>query len=359
MRLNRHGVLRRAGLVAALAGALALVSPGVAGATGGDYPRPELTVMTQNLYLGSSLDPALVATTPEGFVAGVTEIWQTALFTDFPTRAKAIAATIDRVDPDLIGLQEVSAWTPVGPGAPAALDFLAILQAELAARGLDYAVAAVSENASIGPAPLLCSLDPIALCSWGLQLQDRDVILVNRHTRGLAWWGATSGRYAAQQVLPSPVGTLSFDRGWASIEARYFGERFRFVNTHLEVEGFAAVQEAQAQEFLAGPAKSRGRVIATGDFNSAADGSTTTSYASLTERFRDAWWVNGSRKGYTCCQNGTLTNPTSQLASRIDLVLTRGAKTDKAWVVGKSPFQAVPPLWASDHAGVVAVVKLV
>ncbi|MCU0265946.1 MAG: endonuclease/exonuclease/phosphatase family protein [Actinomycetia bacterium] len=359
MHLNRLGALRRAGLVAALAGALALAAPGVAGATGGHHAPPALKVMSQNLYLGSSLEPALVATTPEEFVVGVTTIWQTAQFTNFPARAKAIAATIDRADPDLVGLQEVSRWTPVGPGAPAGLDFLAILQAELAARGLHYTVAAVSENANIGPAPLICDFTTGALCTYALQFQDRDVILVNRHTRGLAWWGAASGRYVNQQLLPSPVGTLSFDRGWASIEAKYWGQRFRFVNTHLETEDYPAVQEAQAMEFLAGPAKSRGRVIATGDFNSAADGSTTASYRALTSKFRDAWWVNGARKGYTCCQNGTLTNTTSELRSRIDLVLTRGARTQSAWVVGARPFQAVPPFWPSDHAGVVAVMKLV
>ena len=43
--------------------------------------------MTQNLYLGSSLDPALDprVDTPAEFVAAVARIYGTALLTDFPT----------------------------------------------------------------------------------------------------------------------------------------------------------------------------------------------------------------------------------------------------------------------------------
>ena len=123
-------------------------------------------------------------------------------------------------------------------------------------------------------------------------------------------------------------------------------------------------QEAQAAEFLAGPAKTGGRVIATGDFNSAADPATTdtptTTYADLTKSwFKDAWAVNDGDPGLTCCQNGTLTNPVSALHTRIDLVLTHGAvKAKSAEVVGDQPIGATPPFWASDHAGVVATLNL-
>ena len=59
--------------------------------------------------------------------------------TDFAARAKAIADEIDRTGPDLVGLQEVSGWQTSGPATVApSQDFLAVLQAALAARGLDY-----------------------------------------------------------------------------------------------------------------------------------------------------------------------------------------------------------------------------
>lgn len=329
-----------------------------------------LVVMTQNIYLGSSLTPALAASTPQGFVEAVARIYATVQYTNFPARAEAIADEIEAQRPDLVGLQEVSRWTTGGVNPPPGYDFLAILQSALAARGLSYSVAAVADNASIGPAPLALATQgcvqpgPVITCS--VTMDDRDVILVNDDTPGLTWSNARSGRFADQQVFDSPVGPIAFDRGWASIDARLGGTPFRFVNTHLETEDFPLVQQAQAAEFLAGPAKG-GTVIAVGDFNSAADGSSTTTYAQLTApgRFSDVWDESTGGPGFTCCQAsntpplapGALNNPVSTLQSRIDLVLSRGAaRADRATavVVGDTPFQGVPPFWASDHAGVVA-----
>jgi endonuclease/exonuclease/phosphatase family metal-dependent hydrolase len=360
--LRTRPAARRAALavIAALAATLA-IGPATASAK----QNRELTVMTYNLYLGSSLDPALdpdVDTLPE-FVGAVAQIYGTAQFTDFPARAEAIADLIEAKDPDLIGLQEVTNWITTGT-APS-YDFLTILQSALDARGLDYEVAAVSNNANIGPAPLISPSSgcltalPVPDCT--VQLKDRDVILVNEDTPGLTWSNAKSDLYDAQQVINSPAGPLSFDRGWASIDARLQGKPFKFVNTHLEVEGSPLVQEAQAAEFLSGPARG-GNVIATGDFNSAADGSTTTSYAQLTApgRFRDAWDESTLGTGNTCCQNSTLTDFPPSLTSRIDLILSRAAAraTGAAEVIGGTPFQLAPPLYPSDHAGVVANIRL-
>ena len=168
------------------------------------------------------------------------------------------------------------------------------------------------------------------------------------------------------RTTPVAASAFNFSAGLVHSLAQLKGKKFRFLTTHLEVEGFAATQEAQAQEFLAGPARTRGTVIATGDFNSAADpgptDDTTTTYADLTSGwFKDAWWANPGDPGFTCCQNGTLSNPTSQLASRIDLVLTRGrVSTRSARVVGDTliPGATSLPLWPSDHAGVVATLRL-
>lgn len=338
----------------------------------GDGKR-DLTVMTQNLYLGSSLGPALEAKTPEEFVEAVARIYATVQYTNFPQRAEAIAGEIQEKEPDLIGLQEVTKWTTGGVTPPPGYDFLAILQSDLEARGLDYSVASIAHNANIGPAPLVSETCPVVsgqfTCS--VQLEDRDVILVNDDTSGLTWDNPQSGRYATQQVIESPVGPLSFDRGWASIDARLKGLPFRLVDTHLETEESPLVQQEQAAEFLAGPGKG-GTIVATGDFNSASDGSTTISYAQLTApgKFRDSWDEAQLGPGSSCCQEssvipqlapGQLNNAVSTLKTRIDLILSRGAARsdgDDAELIGDTPFQAEPPLWPSDHAGVVSTLHL-
>jgi endonuclease/exonuclease/phosphatase family metal-dependent hydrolase len=337
--------------------------------------KRDLTVMTQNLYLGSSLGPALEAQTPEEFVAAVAQIYATVQYTNFPARAEAIADEIQAKGPDLIGLQEATKWTTEGLNPPPGYDFLEILEGELAARGLHYTAAATSHNADIGPAPLVGSEESCPVLegpefSCGVTLEDRDVILVNDDTPGLTWSNPQSGRYTAQRVLELPVGAESFDRGWASIDARLKGLPFRFVDTHLETEESPPVQEAQAAELLAGPARG-GTVVATGDFNSAADGSTTGSYAQLTApgKLRDSWDEGQLGTGWSCCQQsntpplapGALNNPVSTLKTRIDLILSRGAARssgNEAQLVGNTPFQAEPPFWPSDHAGVVSVLHL-
>lgn len=366
MQVRRSTSRGRVGIVALVVAALAAFAPAAPaqahqdGKHGGKQDgNRELTVMTQNLYLGSDLTPAIVAPDGASFLKAVATIYGTVQFTNFPQRAVAIASIIATERPDLVGLQEVAKWTSTGPGAPPSQDFLDILAQALAAKGLHYAVAAVSDNATIGPVPLLlCASTTIGACM--LTFHDRDVILVNTTTPGLKVFNPHSGRYVTQAVVPTTGGPQSFDRGWASVDGKYRGERFHFVNTHLETEDFPAVQEAQAAEFLAGPAKSTGTVIATGDFNSAADGSTTKSYAMLTKSyFTDAWATNPGDPGLSCCHDGALADPTKPFGSRIDLVLTHhDVRPLSAHLIGLAAFQATPPLWASDHAGVVATLRL-
>jgi endonuclease/exonuclease/phosphatase family metal-dependent hydrolase len=341
---------------------------------GHGHGKRDLTVMTQNLYLGSSLNPALEAATPEAFVEAVARIYATVQYTNFPQRAEAIADEVQEKAPDLIGLQEVSKWTTGGVNPPAGYDFLAILENDLEARGLHYTAASIAHNAKIGPAPLALAeqgcVQPGPTITCSVELEDRDVILVNDDTPGLTWSNPQSGRYATQQSIESPVGPLSFDRGWASIDATLKHQPFRFVDTHLETEESPLVQQTQAAEFLAGPGKG-GTIVVTGDFNSAADGSTTTSYAQLTApgKFRDSWNEKLLGPGVSCCQEsdtpplapGALNNPVSTLATRIDLILSRGAARsdgDDAELIGDTPLQANPPFWPSDHAGVVSVLRL-
>ena len=81
---------RSRALAAAVVGGLALGL--LAGVPAQAQQQPDLTVMTRNIYLGSSLAPATEIDPGDpnagaAFVGAVAEIYGTMLFTDFPARA--------------------------------------------------------------------------------------------------------------------------------------------------------------------------------------------------------------------------------------------------------------------------------
>jgi endonuclease/exonuclease/phosphatase family metal-dependent hydrolase len=97
-----------------------------------------------------------------------------------------------------------------------------------------------------------------------------------------------------------------------------------------------------------------------GDLNSAADGSSTTTYADfLAAGYSDAWTEGGTGAGLTCCHDDDLQNATTNFVKRIDYILFRGGlEVVSADVVGDDPAErTLAGLWASDHAGVVATLR--
>ena len=320
--------------------------------------------MTRNLYLGTGLDNTLAASDFAKFVQAVSQDWAHVVATDFPTRAKALAAEILRAKPDVVGLQEVSLWRDqavsdivtgtTGPNATHVVyDFLAILQAELVAGGTPYTAVSTSTNADI-EAPRLNSANGFT----DVRITDRDVILVRTELAD-KFSGAASDHYKAQLTVPSAVGPITFTRGWASIDYRHDANRMvKIIDTHLETEAGPTAQVAQGDELL-GLFPNSPNVVVLGDINS--DGSQTPTYTNLTKKFADAWLVKGSDDpGLSCCMNELLANPTSTATSRIDVVLSKGALTAKsATLTGNAPFRQSPaPLWASDHFGAVAQLEL-
>jgi endonuclease/exonuclease/phosphatase family metal-dependent hydrolase len=332
---------------------------GAAGANGTDghdgSDGPRLGVLTRNLYLGSDLTNLVTATSPEQFVAAVATDWAHVLANDFPRRAKALATEIALTRPDVLGLQEVSQFTLDGSPTPT-LDYLQLLRKELVARGMPYEPVSTSTNADVQvPLP-----DPDTGGLTSLRFIDRDVIMVRSEIAD-RFSNAQDGHYAVQLVLPTVVGPVSFTRGWTSIDYAIGGQTVRIFNTHLETTDAPPVQVAQGAEALGIINASPYPVIALGDYNSAADGSTTPTYANLIAGgLRDAWTAfQPFNPGKTCCQEellDTLKRPTE----RIDLVLTKGPiRTMLAVRTGLFPFRlAPPPLWASDHFGVFALLQL-
>jgi Endonuclease/Exonuclease/phosphatase family len=363
---RRRGGRRMGSFLVVLASLLTL-SPGVATA---QAAAGELTVMTRNLSFGTDLGPILAATNQFEFVTAVAAAYTQAQATDFPGRAKAWADEIDRARPDLVGLQEAVLWrtqtpadfSPTPNATTVQADLVGLLLAELRSRGLKYEVVIAQTGFDI-EAP---GLFPTGFVD--VRLTQLEVILV-RKAAGLKLTNAQGGQYAAFLTIPTIIGApVSLPWAWASVDATLNGRSFRFATTHLDpISGDA--QQAQAGEFLAGPAATTLPIVWVGDFNSDADAtvitgvpSATATYGSIIAAgFSDAWKTkHPSDPGFTCCQATDMLNPTSTLTERDDLVLTRGpVHVAKASIIGDQVADRLPSgLWPSDHAGVVATLDL-
>jgi endonuclease/exonuclease/phosphatase family metal-dependent hydrolase len=180
--------------------------------------------------------------------------------------------------------------------------------------------------------------------------------------------------YPTRLPFSIPVGSqigvpVNLVRALARVDATVAGARFTFANTHLEVGSggnnpqaqalLAPLQEGQARDLLNLLKPVNGPVVLVGDFNSAADGSTTMSYATVAGSFSDAYAkLNPGMPGFTCCTD--IMAPTFTATTRIDLVFFRGGVGAQAIAyVGTDPAERTPSgLWPSDHAGVVATLQV-
>lgn len=362
---------RLVGLVVVLAMLLvAVLALPAAGQPPGGVPAAqaaerELTVMTRNLYLGTSLGPIFEAGDLATLQAALATRWLEVQATNFPLRAQALAGEIAEHRPHLVGLQEVSLWRVGQPaGAPAtevAYDFLEILLDELADAGTPYRLVEMID--------LFDGELPVFPLGVTLRLTDRQAVLVRADAQrdGLTVHGSSSGTFDTNLALPiAPVGIeLEVTRGWTAADVKLRGQSFRFVNTHLEAF-HPLVRNAQAAELLAGPLAGDGPTVLVGDINSPAPAGRPeigdVAYPLLlTEgRFTDAWSaVNPGDPGFTCCFPDDLGDPSADLATRIDVVFVRGPFTTVDAVrVGHEPQDRIGGLWPSDHAGVVTTFVL-
>jgi endonuclease/exonuclease/phosphatase family metal-dependent hydrolase len=321
-----------------------------------------LTLMTWNIYQGTDLSPLFNATTPSEFVSAVGSAYNRLQATAFGERADSLADEIQKTRPDLIGLQEVillrTQIPSDGPATPAtniSLDYLQILIDTLAERGLTYEPIVVQNGSDI---------EVPGLISTGLvdiRLTDRDVILARTDNKDFTLSNTNGAQFAAKLPLTTPFGPISIPRSWVSVDVTFDkGEKARIVSTHLEPLS-PNIQGLQADELLNGPGNTHLPVVFIGDFNSNADGTKTQTYTKLKNAgFIDAWTIKGKGIGFTCCQADDLLNQDSSLTKRTDLVMFRGDfKVKNIGLVGDSPNdRTISGLWPSDHAGVVATLKL-
>jgi endonuclease/exonuclease/phosphatase family metal-dependent hydrolase len=302
---------KRSGVVALLVTAAAFTAIFAAPASAAP-PKGQVKVMTRNLYLGADLTPALEAEGTTELAVAAQNIWNTVHQTNFPKRAKLLAAEIAKAKPDLVGLQEVALWRgdyigpqdgPVTAATTTEVDFLALLMKQLKKQGADYRIVQKQQEMDI-ESPLSAYSTACddefdewpARCAADGRLTMRDVILANNSKKANV---KTKFEHSAQysddhslQVVVAGVLPVVVHRGWEFTEANVRGTQFRFLNTHLEAfdngsfgsTGQGEVREAQAQDLVQklgdpgvavpGPAtrQSAGTpVVALGDFNSDDD----------------------------------------------------------------------------------------
>ena len=345
---------QRLGMVLAAVGLLlALWAAPAHGAT-----SAEVTVMTRNLYFGTNLDRVVQAPTVPDFLAAVATSYTNALATDFAGRAAVWAKEIAEAEPDLVGLQEAVLWR-TGPADFSAVpnattvtaDFVQSLLSELDRRGEQYDVVASTTGYDVeAPGAFASGL-------MDIRLTQQEVILARRGSN-LTISNSQGGQYSARLTIPTVGGPVSLPWAWASVDVTVRGQSFRFATTHLD-SAADSLRLAQATEFLAGPGATQLPLIWLGDFN-AAPGSPP--YAAITAGgLEDAWArKHPGKPGFTCCQAEDLRNPLSTLDQRIDHVFTRGSfQVEETLIVGDKPGNRTRSgLWPSDHAGLVAVLKL-
>jgi hypothetical protein len=379
--VRRRSVLRAAGAgVAGLvpATSTAAAAPDRRADASADWSArlpQHVRVATRNLGLGARLygfvDTDSLRLDPEQVYERYRQVRSTAP----PDRMRAIASGLADDLPAVVGLQEVARIRRgpndyTGGSEPDAqetvYDFLDLLTTALDEEldrydfDVGYRVAAVSRNLdeefpAEGPDGE----------RFDVRLTDRDVVLVRDD---LTVRRTDDGTYGLNVSATLEDGTrVSVKRGYALARVELEGAPFTFVTTHLAVAS-RIIREAQAEE-LAGIAERRdGPVLVAGDLNTTPEGDQSAAYGRLTDAgLRDVWAAVTDDPGPTCCQGELLRNERSRLGIRVDHVLSAGpvvplavrrTDTDPDDRIETTTPDGEARLWPSDHAGVVADVRV-
>jgi len=311
-----------------------------------------VTVMTQNMDAGTDLKFVLAYINSSTPTTGIDLTYQEVANNNFAARAEILAREIKTAAPDLVSLQEVTTWSK-GPSADVQVPFvdqLSLLQDALSAAGAEYSV--------VKQQFLTAMALPMSDNTF-LGFVDSNVVLARK---GVATSHATAGQFADILRVPTNLGLLVAPDGWISVDVTVGSETFTFVDTHLvsPIAGFPQIEQLQAAQAteLATTFAGSTHIVIAGDFNSNAAHTPperTPSVAIMTgSGFIDAWpVVNHGNPGYTWpayLEDPPAPHPNGPY-ERIDFVFERGFSVRSVERVGwNGPH-------ASDHAGVVAVLK--
>ena len=254
--MSRHGLRRQTltGMLALVVGLIACddapqtpLEPDLGVVSRGGGAR-SLEVYTQNLFHGGDTGPILTLDFNDvpAVIQEANVFWGDVQASDFPSRAEEIVDELEERMPHVVAFQEVfdlvvrdAVFQPVG-----GLDMLAVVEAEIAERGLPYVTDVVQNNTAV---TLPLGFDPAlpGISAW-LDVTDR-VVSLRRSDVDLIETG--QGEYAAQ----FPLGPATLKRGWARLSVRHAGATYHFVNTHLEVQHHCRRSELGCRGGTGGP----------------------------------------------------------------------------------------------------------
>ena len=379
-------------------------------AVAGTASSAEIDVMTQNQYLGTDLTP-VITSPPELISERVIGALENVAASLPSERLARLARLITQRSPHAVVLNEAFAYTCTdfagtpateGCGNPrikgAFVDFLATTEANLGGR---YVTKARVRNFAIAGLPF--EIDGY----WALlSVEDRDAILVRGDVAPYAQpvplymnpgcRASLEGcNYQAVPTLPTALGPITIERGYAAVDMMVGGAPYRVFGTHLEVRQIIPgdsdlaqstrtlqrMQAAELQQVAAGfPVFVPGtKKFIVGDINSAASDGTAPidtflgplppPYAIFAgSGYTDVWTLRPGTAtgtgaplvGNSCCQDEDLANHKSALYERIDVIFAaaRPNKVLDARLLGEAVADKTAPrgwgVWPSDHASVAA-----
>jgi endonuclease/exonuclease/phosphatase family metal-dependent hydrolase len=310
----------------------------------------DVSVMTRNMYVGANILPLATAAPGEEFESAASQILREVDATEPDARMTVMAREIVRVNPDFVNLQEASAWYTGPKNDPAKApwtrwDYLAALKRDLRTSHVPYYVVTADR-----------ALDAEGPSDLGVDVRFRtgNAILLRKGS-GIHVEHAKSGRFATQLRVPTrAIGEVETTRGWNYVDFTVDGQKARLVNAHPEAFS-ADVRLAQVKELVAGPLKTKRRVILAGDLNTGPDlpkPEDRAPYAVLAK----AGFVDRRTPKFNCCFNDDLR--TGKWDHIVDRIMTRPKLPLVESLIGLTSDTTPSGLLASDHGAVTSVLRL-
>jgi endonuclease/exonuclease/phosphatase family metal-dependent hydrolase len=375
-----HPALRPIAYVLVIAALLVSIVPVSAGSKVADERRT-IDTMTMNLYIGAGVERVMQVdqSDTEALVEAVTEVYYELVASNPKARLQAVADQIADRRPDIVAVQEATLLRVQSPGdiitgnmepnaETVVFDYLKILVDALKARGAHYAVVSASNEWDIEMPMLNMQTGAID----DVRQTDREAILIRTdHPRDELKVSHPRHGNFINSLQPIPGSEFSLTRGWCSVDVSTQSQKFRYISVHLEEEFFSEIQKRQVDELLGGPAHTTMPVIVAGDFNSDPfnrdiySGALAYNAMRTAGHFTDTWAVlhpHNRRGGLTWGHDEYLADRTVHFNRRIDFVFFRGCDFDP---LNAEPIdievrhaKGRPPLWASDHAALVASLQI-